>query len=389
MLSGRYTATGLFLLFLTALLFVATSCSTQTQEPIKIGAVFSVTGPASFLGEPEKNTVLMLRDQINKAGGINGRPIEIIIEDSKSDESQAVVAAKKLIEKEKVLAIIGPSTTGESMALVPIVTAAKVPMISCAAGAAITQPVADRFWVFKTAQYDTSAVERIFDYMKGKGITSIGIVSVSTSFGDAGRKALLQMAPSYGIQIVADETYGPKDTDMTAQLVKIKSAGARAIINWSVGPGQAIITKNWASLDMKIPLYQSHGWGSKKNIELAESAAEGVIAPVSGLVVWTKIPDSHPQKAVLKKYATDYQALYKIEPSAFGGYAHDALLIAVEAIKKAGTDRGKIRDYIETGITKWIGASGIFNISKNDHTGLTKDAFEMVIVRDKDWALLN
>jgi branched-chain amino acid transport system substrate-binding protein len=371
------------------LLFVAMSCSKQTQEPIKIGAVLSVTGPASFLGEPEKNTLLMLKDQINKAGGINGRPIEIIIEDSKSDETQAVVAAKKLIEKENVLAIIGPSTTGESMALVPIVTAAKVPMISCAAGAAITQPVAERHWVFKTAQYDTSAVEIIFDYLKKKGYTIIGIVSVSTSFGDAGRKALVQMAPSYGVKIVADETYGPKDTDMTAQLVKIKSAGAQAIINWSVGPGQAIITKNWASLDMKIPLYQSHGWGSKKNIDLAGPAAEGVIAPVSRLIVWNKIPDSHPQKAVLKKYATDYQALYKTEPSAFGGYAHDALLITIEAMKKSGPDRSKIRDYIETGITKWIGASGVFDISKSDHTGLTKDAFEMVIVRDKDWALLN
>jgi branched-chain amino acid transport system substrate-binding protein len=373
----------------SVLFFVAISCSKQTQEPIKIGAVLAVTGPASFLGEPEKNTLLMLQDQINKAGGINGRSIEIIIEDSKSDESQAVVSAKKLIEKEKVLAIIGPSTTGESMALVPIVTAAKVPMISCAAGAAITQPVAERHWVFKTAQYDTSAVERIFDYMKNKGITSIGIVSVSTSYGDAGRKALLEIAPSYGIQIVADEKYGPKDTDMTAQLVKIKSAGAQAVINWSVGPGQVIITKNWASLDMKIPLYHSHGWGSKKNIDLAGPAAEGIMAPLGRLVVWNKIPDSHPQKAVLKKYVTDYQALYKTEPSTFGGHAHDAIFMIVEAIKKTGPDRSKIRDYIETGITNWVGAGGIYNISKTDHTGMTKDAFEMVVVRDKDWALLN
>jgi len=384
----RFVLDGLVLLVATSLI-VAVSCSKQTQEPIKIGAVFSVTGPASFLGEPEKNTVLMLRDQINKAGGINGRTVEIIIEDSKSDETQAVVAAKKLIEKEKVVAIIGPSTTGESMALVPIVTAAKVPMISCAAGAAITQPVADRFWVFKTAQYDTSAVERIFDYMKKKGITSVGIVSVSTSFGDAGRKALLEIAPNYGIKIVADEKYGPKDTDMTAQLVKIKEAKAQAIINWSVGPGQAIITKNWAALKMNIPLYQSHGWGSKKNIELAGPDAEGVIAPLGRLVIWDKLADTHPQKVALKKYASDYRALYKTEPSTFGGHAHDALLIAVEAIKKAGTDRGKIRDYIETGITKWVGASGVYNISKTDHTGMTKDAFDMVVVRAKDWALLD
>lgn len=374
------------LIFLVFTFF--TPITSHCKEPYRIGAIFSVTGAASFLGEPEKNTVLMLTEQINKSGGINGHPLEVIIEDSKSDETQAVLAAKKLLEKDKVLAIIGPSTTGESMALVPIMTQAKTPLISAAAGANITQPVKERYWIFKTAQYDTSAVEAIYTYMKKRGIKKVGILTITTGFGDAGRKALTELAPKFGISIVADERYGPKDTDMTAQLTKIKAAGAQAVINWSIGPGQVIVTKNWYALKMGIPLFQSHGWGSKKNIELAGKAAEGVIAPLGRLVVWNKLPDKHPQKALLRKYATDYEQRFKAEPSTFGGHAYDALMIVVEALKKAGPDKQKIRDYIENKIKKWPGTGGIFNMSSNDHCGLDVSAFEMVIVKNGDWEIL-
>ena len=382
-------ATGkLFVVLVAALSVFLVFGSAYAKEPYKIGALFAVTGPASFLGEPEKNTAIMLQEQINKAGGINGHPLEIIIEDTKSEESRAVLSAKKLLESDKVLAILGPSTTGESMALVPIMNTAKTPLISCAAGAPITQPVKERYWIFKTPQYDISAVEAIYGYMKKHGISKVGIITISTGFGDAGKKALLDKAPKYGMTIVAEEKYGPKDSDMTTQLTKIKAAGAQAVINWSVGPGQVIVTKNWQALKMGIPLYQSHGWGSKKNIELAGKAAEGVIAPLGRLVVWEKIPDNNPQKALLKKYTQDYQAKYKSEPGTFGGHAYDAIMMIVEALKKVGPDKKKIRDYVEKNIKNWPGTGGIFNMSPKDHCGLDKTAFEMVVVKNGDWEIL-
>lgn len=376
------------MLVITLMLLVLAVSVVQAKEPYRIGAILSITGAASFLGEPEKNTLIMLKDQINKAGGINGHPLEVIIEDSKSDETQAVLAAKKLIEKDKILAIIGPSTTGESMAVIPIVTTAQIPLISCAAGASITQPINERFWIFKTPQYDTSAVEAIYGYLKKHNMTKIGIITISTGFGDSGRKALLEMTNKYGITIVADERYGPKDSDMTTQLTKIKNAGAQAVINWSVGPGQVIVTKNWHALKMGIPLFQSHGWGSKKNIELAGKAAEGVIAPLSRLVVWDKLPDKHPQKTLLKKYSTDYEARFKSEPGTFGGHSYDAFMMTVEALKKVGPDKKKIRDYLENNIKNWPGTGGIFNMSASDHCGLDKDAFEMVVVKNGDWEII-
>ncbi len=382
-------ATGrLFVVLVAALSVCLLFGNAFAKEPYKIGALFAVTGPASFLGEPEKNTAVMLQEQINKAGGINGHPLEIIIEDTKSEEATAVLSAKKLIESDKVLAIIGPSTTGESMALVPILNTAATPLLSCAAGAPITQPVKDRPWIFKTPQYDISAVEAIYGYMKKQGISKVGIITISTGFGDAGKKALQEMAPKYGITIVAEEKYGPKDSDMTTQLTKIKAAGAQAVINWSVGPGQVVVTKNWQALKMGIPLYQSHGWGSKKNIELAGKAAEGVIAPLGRLVIWDKLPDKHPQKALLKKYTQDYEARYKSEPGTFGGHAYDSIMMIVEALKKVGPDKKKMRDYIEKNIKKWPGTGGIFTMSPEDHCGLDKTAFEMVVVKNGDWEIL-
>ncbi len=390
---------GLTLCLLTAVFITPAPAA----EPIKIGFVASITGPASFLGEPEKNTALMLQDWINKEGGIKGRPIEIIIEDSKSSPSDAVLATRKLIEKDQVLVVIGSSTTGESMAMAPICEKVPIPMISMAAATQIVTPAEEvkriygspqapyevpkvqRPWIFKTPQTDTSAVEAIYAYMKKKGITKVGIITITDGFGSSGQAELRRLAPKYGLTLVADEVYGPKDSDMTAQLTRIKAAGAQAVVNWSVGPTQVIVTKNWKALAMGIPLYQSHGFGSKENIKLADGAAEGVICPLGRLVIWDKLPKNHPQYSVLSKYATEYQKRFKSEVSTFGGHAYDAIYLVVEALKNVGPDRQKIRDFLENNIKKWPGTAGIFNMSPTDHTGLDHTAFEMITVVKGDW----
>lgn len=375
--------------------------SAAEKAPYSVGAVFSVTGGASFLGEPERNTVRMVEEWVNAAGGIQGHPLKVIVEDSKSEEAQAVLAVRKLLEKDKVVAIIGPSTTGESMADVPIMEKAKTPLISCAAALSIVTPkeeldrilAAQTFdmpkkqnpWIFKTAQTDTSAVEAIYDHMKKKGISKVAIITVTAGFGDFGRQELKRVAPVYGITVVADERYGPKDSDMTAQLTKIKGTDAQALINWSIGPPQVIVTKNWKQLDMKIPLYQSHGFGSKRNIELAGGAAEGVLCPLGHVMVAEKVKADQPQKAVIMKYKTGYETRFKSDVSSFGGYAHDALYLVADSLKSVGADKAKIRDYLETKVKNWPGVSGIFNLSPHDHTGLGKDAFVMIVVKNNDW----
>ncbi|MEI6213260.1 MAG: ABC transporter substrate-binding protein [Desulfuromonadales bacterium] len=353
---------------------------------IKIGGLFSVTGPASFLGEPEKKTLEMLVKEINEKGGIGGQKLEAVIYDTTGDATKAVQLATKLIKDDKVSVIIGPSTTGESMAVIPVVEKEKIPLISCAAGIKITDPV--KHWVFKTPANDHVAAEKILNYMTAKKQKSIALLTVTDGFGASGREQIKALAKQKGFTIVADEVYGPKDTDMTAQLTKIRGIKPDAIICWGTNPGPAVITKNVKQLGIKTPLYMSHGVASKKYIELAGAdAAEGVMLPAGKLAIYDAISKSDVQYKLLKDYDQGYKKAYGVEASTFGGYAYDAFLLVVGAIKKNGTSAEQIRAGIEQA-SKLVSISGVFTMSAKDHNGLDLSAFEMVRITNGDWALV-
>ena len=374
---------------LTCLIFLGLTClpgmPVFAAEPYKIGCIFSVTGPASFLGDPEKKSAIMLAEQINQKGGINGHPIKLVIYDTEGDPTKAVLNINKLIFHDKVLAIIGPSRTPTTLAVIPIVQRAQIPLISCAAGIKITQPV--KKWVFKTPQTDAMAVAKLYNYMKEKNVKKIAILTVANAFGESGKEQLLKQAPDFGIEVVAKETFGPKDTDMTPQLTKIRSTPAQAVVCWGTNPGPAVVAKNMKQLDMKIPLFQSHGVASPKFIELAGEAANGIILPTGKILVAKDIPDSDPQKPVLLKYIKDYESRYKSHVSGFGGYAYDGLNLLAMALRKAGADKAKIRDELEK-IKGYKGVSGIFNFSPSDHNGLTMDAFVLVKIVNGKWQII-
>lgn len=361
-------------------------CSSAFANTIKIGGLFAVTGPASFLGEPEKKTLEMLVKEANAKGGINGVKLEAVIYDTTGDATKAVNLATKLIKDDKVSVIIGPSTTGESMAVMTIAEKSKIPLISCAAGIKITDPV--KHWVFKTPANDHVAAEKIINYMASKKQKNFALLTVTDGFGASGREQIKILAKQKGFSIVADEVYNPKDTDMTAQLTKIRGAKADAIICWGTNPGPAVITKNVKQLGIKTPLYMSHGVASKKYIELAGAInAEGVMLPAGKLAVYDALSKKDSQRKLLNDYDHAYKKTYKIEASTFGGYAYDAFLLVTNAMKKSGTTPDQIRKGIEQ-TQKLISVSGVFNMSPKDHNGLDLSAFEMVIVSKGDWVIL-
>jgi branched-chain amino acid transport system substrate-binding protein len=376
------------LAFLLALAVITWGCGPAREaEPYVVGGIFSITGPASYLGEPERNTMEMLAEEINAKGGINGHPLKTVIYDDEGDVTKARLHAEKLMQKDKVLAIIGPSLTHTSMTVLDLTQKAQLPLISCAAGIGITAPAKDRVWVFKTAQTDQMAVTRIYQYLQQQGINQVAILTVSTGFGVSGKEQLTGLAPQYGITVVAQEVFGEKDTDMTPQLTKIRGTPAQALICWGTGPAPALVAKNIKQLGLTIPLIQSHGAASKKFIELAGDAGDGIIMPAGKLVVYNLLPDSDPQKAVCKEYDQKYQAKYKAPASSFGGYAYDALRMLTQALAKAGKDLAKIRSELE-GTKNYVGVSGIFNMSPEDHNGLTPDAFVMVKIEKGEFKLL-
>lgn len=359
--------------------------SVFAAAPIKIGGLFSVTGPAAFLGEPERNSAKMVIEEINAAGGIKGRKLELVAYDTTGDPTKAQQLATKLIKDDKVVAIIGPSTTGESMAVIPVAEKEQIPLISCSAGIKITDPV--KKWIFKTAQNDTLAVGRIFEYLQKQKMTKVSILTVSDGFGSSGREQLKAQASKFGITIVSDDTYGPKDTDMTSQLTKIRGIKPDAIVCWGTNPGPAVIAKNSKQLGLKIPLYMSHGVSSKKFIELAGEAAEGIRLPSGKVLVADLLPSSDPQRKSLMAFVKDYQNHYKAEGDHFGGHAWDAVMLLKGAIERGADTAAAIRDQLEK-TKQFHGIGGTFTYSAQDHAGLGKEAFVLVEVKNKDWVLV-
>jgi branched-chain amino acid transport system substrate-binding protein len=354
------------------------------QQPIRIGAFLAVTGPAAFLGDPEQKTLELYVEKLNAAGGLLGRKLQLVSYDSAGDAEKARTFAKRLIEQDKVDVIVGGSTTGETMAVVPLVEAAGVPFISLAGAIVIVEPV--KKWVFKTPHTDRMACERIFLDMRSRRIDKIGLISGAGGFDKSMRAECLKVAPTYRIQVVADEAYGAGDTDMTAQLTKIKNAaGVQAVLNAGFGAGPAIVTKNFRQLGLSVPLYQSHGVASKEFIKLAGDAAEGVRLPAAAVLAAEQLPAGDVQRSVSVAYKKDYEARYKQDISTFGGHAYDGLMIAVEAIRRAGsTDKAKVRDAIEA--TKgFVGTGGVVNMSAADHMGLDLTNFRMLEVKKGSW----
>lgn len=370
-------------LVVVIVLLLLSSGSALAAESIKIGAVLSATGPASFLGEPEKNTLLMLQDQLNAAGGINGRKVEVIIYDDESDVNKCVMAAKKLLDQDQVSVVIGPSISGNTLAVTGIFSGAEVPLVSCAAAEKIVVPVDP--WIFNTPQLDRHAVAKILQHAKFKGYSKLAILTVSDGYGQAGRAVLKELVPAHGFSLVSDEVYGPKDTDMTAQLTKIKGVSPDAIICWGTNPGPAVVARNRTQLGLTTPLYMSHGVASNKFIELAGQAAEGLVLPAGRLVAVDQVPAGHPQKPILVAYVANYMKTFNAPVSSFGGYAHDAFMLVVEAIKKGGSSKPKdIRDNLEK-ISNFPATTGVYTYSPNNHNGLDESAFVMVTIEKGTW----
>ena len=359
----------------------------MAADPIKIGAVLSVTGPAAFLGDPELKTLQMYVEDLNTKGGVLGRKLELVHYDDGSDANKANGFTKRLIDNDNVDVIIGGTTTGATMSMVPLVTKAEVPFISLAGAVVVIEPV--KKWVFKTPHTDRMAAEKVFEDMKKRNLTKVALLSETSGFGQSGKKETEAVAAKYGITLVANETYGPKDTDMSPQLTKIKNAaGVQAVFVFGLGQGPAIVTKNYKQLGISLPLYQSHGVASDEFLKLAGPAADGVRLPSPAQLIPEQLPASDPQKPIVTAYDLAYKTRYKSEVSTFGGYAYDALMLTVDAMKRAnGTDKAKVRDALEA--TKgFVATSGTFNMSATDHMGLNLSAFRMLEVKDGKWQLL-
>jgi branched-chain amino acid transport system substrate-binding protein len=355
-------------------------------EPVRLGSFLAVTGPAAFLGDPEKKTLDLYVERINAEGGVLGEPLELVVYDTGMNAKEAVTFAKRLIEQDQVDAIVGGTTTGETMAVVKQVEQAEIPFISLAGASVIIDPV--KTWVFKTPHTDRMAVGKVYEDMVEEGFSTIGVIGGAGGFDKSCLANAEELAPEYGLDIAIVETYGADDTDMTPQLTKIKGAGVEALLFCGFGAAATIVTKNYAQLGIEAPLYHNHGSCSERFVEGAGEAAEGVRLPCAALLVADQLPEDDPQKAVASAYAAAYTEATGEPVSTFGGHAYDALHLMVAAIERAGsTDKAAVRDAIET-TDGFVGVDGIFTMSPEDHMGLGLESLKMLEVENGGWKLL-
>lgn len=385
----NHVATSVFL----ACLWIFSGMASAAAEPIKIGAFFDLTGPSSAIGTPTKLVAEMVVKKINDEGGINGRPLQLVVADDEGDPTKAALIAKKFTESDKVAAIIGPTRTDTGMAAKPIVEQMKVPDFMTVGGDVVI--AGGKFgpfhWTFKSPQRTTIAVKKIYEYLKQKGLQKIAIITAADGFGKDGKAALENLAPEYGVSIISAESFQPTDSDMTTQLINIKSAAPDAVICWTIGKAGAIVAKNVRQLDIQAPLFQCHGLPDPNYIALAGKASEGNIMPSTKLMVASQLPDSDPQKKVILEFIHLYRDVFHYDRqfpiNTHSGYAWDAIYMVANAMKKAGIQNEKLRDAIEN--TKgYVGVSGIYTLTPEDHNGLGTDSMVLVQIRDGQWKLL-
>ncbi|MCZ2839314.1 ABC transporter substrate-binding protein [Modestobacter sp. VKM Ac-2985] len=393
---GRRTATTRTAALLAAMTLSLAACaeseeggggsgaSADETGPITIGAVLDITGAGASLGVPERQALELLAAQLEEEGGIDGREVELIIEDNQSTEDGAAKAMNKLVNEDEVDIVLGASRTGPSLAMRPIAESSETPMISLAANQAI---VDGSEWVFKTAQNDRVVIERMIDYMAEQGWSTIGLARDASGFGEGVQEMFDEVGAEQGLSVVATEKFAPDATDFTAQMVNLRNAGADVNVIWGIPPAAGLAQRAYDQLGIETPVMQSHGIGNQVFLDTSGEAAAGMVAPLGRLVVAEQLPDDDPQKEIITEFIDAYTAEFGAGPSTFSGHAYDGWQLAVDALREVGTDPQAIREHLE-GVTDFTGISGTFTMTPEDHSGLTKEALVLVTVEDGQWQLV-
>jgi branched-chain amino acid transport system substrate-binding protein len=362
-----------------ALAAVAASLSfaAVAQETLKIGAIFSTSGPGAFLGVPEERGLKLKVDEINRAGGINGRKIEIVQYDTEGNTTKAAQLARRLIESDKVLAIVGPSSSGESLQVLPIANELKTPLIAHAGTEKMTNPVTP--WVFNTPPTDRVVAAHLLSVFKRRGITQVALLSAADGFGQSGANVVKELAPKYGVTIARHEEFNRTDADMTAQVLKAKESPAQAMLVWSAFPAPTIIVKNAAAVGYGKPVYNSFAAASKDLLVQAGPAAEGSFVSSMRLLAPETLRPEDPMRPAVMKIFNEYKARYKEAPATFVAHSHDAMSILEAALRKirGPVTRENLRAAMET--VTVTGGNGIFRLSPTSH-GLDPQSQSMVLM---------
>ncbi|MBV8645456.1 MAG: ABC transporter substrate-binding protein [Candidatus Eremiobacteraeota bacterium] len=349
------------------------------NEPYLIGAVVSESGTGSTLGRPEADSIQLAVDEINKAGGVYGHPLQVTILDDESNATTAVNAVRKLLDQHPV-AIIGSSLTQTSLAMVPLATQAQIPMISLASSAQVIEPIEARRWIFKMPITDFHVAQSLQGYMRTKNLTHVAVLYRNDDYGKTGLAHFQDAGKRFGFTVVDAEAIDARASDATTQLTKIKAANPQAIVVWTTLPSANVIIKGYRELGLSYPVFFSDGAATGVFVQQAGKNLDGAYIASTKINVAGELADQDPQKKKLLHYIDAFVKTYpKDAPvSIFGGFGYDSVYVLKNALARARSGHPfELREELEQ--TDYIGVSGTFRMSGGDHNGLS--VFSIVLTQ--------
>lgn len=366
-------------LALPLVVLASAATSVHAQDTIKIGAIYSISGGASFLGAPEERALRMRVDEVNKAGGWKGRKLEAVIYDTEGNTGKAAQQMRRLATVDNVDVIFGPSSSGESLATIGLANELKVPVLMHGGAEAITKPTTP--YVFNTPPSDRIALSGLLAHLKKTGITSVAMLSAADGFGQSGKNVLQEIAPSFGIKVLLQEEFNRQDPDITAQVLKARESPADAMIIWSALPAPVIILRAAQSAGYRKPIFTSYGAGTNDLVAQAGGAAEGLYLYSLRMLSPESVRDDDPAKAAITQLASSYQQKYNVVAPVYAQHAYDAFLILEQAVGKISgpVNRESIRAAVEK--VEVSGTNGYFRFSPQNHGGLDANSQSFVMLR--------
>jgi len=359
----------------------ATSTSSSSdQATYKIGALLALTGPYAALGTAEQDSVKLFADTLNAKGGINGHKLEIVVADTASVESQAVNQFRKLVTQDNVVAVIGPSSSGEAIATKPASLSLKTPVIAPASSQAIITPVAEAKYSFKEFPSTELSIKAQLQYIKSQGLKRVAIIAANNGYGQEPVKTLPGMVGAFGLELVGSATFAPDATTVTSQLSSLAGKKPDVTLVWAVNPANAIVAKSAKEINYPGLLFNAPGAATDNYIKVGGAATEGTLVQGSKVAVPSAINSSDSQYKALQGLLEAWKTKHSDAPSQYAANGWDCMLLLQQALEggkivpgDAQVTRDKIRDSLENNVKDFPGINAVYNFSADSHgpSGIT------------------
>jgi len=376
---------------LVAFTLAATSLAGPVFADLRVGVIFSSTGPAASVGVTQQRTLEILPKTLG------GEKVEYVGLDDGSDTTSSVKNARKLLTEEKVDVIVGPSLSPNSLALVDLMAEAQTPLISMAGSSAIVEPMdARRAWIFKTPQNDSTMATIVVQHMLDNGVKSVGIIAFNDAYGEGWIREFTKLAELRKLNIVATERFIRTDASVTGQILRIVATNPDAVFIAASGTPAVLPQSTLFDRGFKGKVYQTHGVANNDFLRVGGKILEGTFVPAGPVLVAEQLPDGHPSKKAGIEFIRKYEAIPNAGArSTFAAYLWDATLILDRAVAEAkktaqpGTPAFKkaLRDAIEK-THDLIATNGVYNMSPQDHLGLDQRSRVMTQIRNGKWTLI-